>query len=81
MNERAATRPGAALLKFGLILIAVGVLLWMVVAMNGGNAVPLWISAAGALLAIIGFGQRILAALEDKPRSGDDLRVDGTHAE
>ena len=81
MNERATTRPGAALLKFGLILIAVGALLWMVIAMNGGNATPLWISALGALLAAIGFGQRILAALEDKPRSGDDLRVNGTHTE
>lgn len=81
MNERATTRPGTALLKFGLILIAVGVLLWMVVAMNGGNAVPLWISAAGALLAIIGFGRRVLAALEDKPRASDDVRVDLADAE
>ena len=81
MNEKTVKRPGTELMKVGALLAAVGVLLWMVAAMNGGNAVPLWISAAGALLAIIGFGQRILAALEDKPRTSDNLRVNGTHAE
>ena len=58
-----ATHPGATLTKFGLILIVVGVLLALVTLMYGGNAVALWISAAGLLLAGIGFGQRILATL------------------
>lgn len=81
MTQRAADRPGTTLIKFGLLLIGVGVLLWMVVAMNGGNAVPLWISALGALLAVIGFGRRVLAALEDKPRASDGARVDLADAE
>lgn len=59
-----ATHPGATLVKFGLILLVVGVLLTLVTLMYGGNAVALWISAAGVVLALIGFSQRILAALE-----------------
>lgn len=54
-------------MKFGWILVAAGVLIWIAVAMAGGNATPLWLSLVGLLLVAVGFGRRILAALESKP--------------
>ena len=53
-----AQRPGSTLTRFGLLLIGIGVLLAVVTIAAGGNAV------LGLLLAGIGFGQQILAALE-----------------
>ena len=65
-----AQRPGSTLTRFGLLLIGIGVLLAVVTIAAGGNAVVGWIavlgwvSALGLLMVGIGFGQRILAALE-----------------
>ena len=59
-----AQRPGSTLTRFGLLLIGIGALLTVVTIAAGGNAVLGWVSALGLLLVGIGFGQRILAALE-----------------
>ena len=59
-----AQRPGSTLTRFGLLLIGIGVLLTVVTIAAGGNAVLGLVSALGLLLAGVGFGQRILAALE-----------------
>ena len=59
-----AQRPGSTLTRFGLLLIGIGVLLAVVTIAAGGNAVLGWVSALGLLMVGIGFGQRILAALE-----------------
>lgn len=57
-------RPGTVLIKIGLVLAFVGVLFTIAVASAGGNLVPMWLVLAGLLLAGIGFGMRVLAALE-----------------
>ena len=57
-------RPGTNLIHVGLLLVVVGVLLAVVTIAAGGNAVLGWIAVLGLLLAGIGFGQQILAALE-----------------
>jgi protein-S-isoprenylcysteine O-methyltransferase Ste14 len=57
-------RPGTALIKIGLVLAVVGVLFTIAVVSAGGNLVPLWLVLAGLVLAGIGFGMRVLAALE-----------------
>ena len=57
-------RPGTNLIHVGLLLVVVGIILAIATLAAGGNAVLAWVSALGLLLAGIGFGQRILAALE-----------------
>ena len=57
-------RPGTNLIHVGLLLVVVGVVLAIVTLAAGGNAVLGLVSALGLLLAGIGFGQRVLAALE-----------------
>lgn len=57
-------RPGTNLIQVGLLLVAVGVVLAIATLAAGGNAVLGWVSALGLLMVGIGFGQRILAALE-----------------
>ena len=57
-------RPGTNLIHVGLLLVVVGVVLAIVTLAAGGNAVLGLVSALGLLLAGVGFGQRILAALE-----------------
>ena len=59
-----AQRPGSTLTRFGLLLIGIGVLLAVVTIAAGGNAVLGWIAVLGLLLTGVGFGQRVLAALE-----------------
>lgn len=57
-------RPGTNLIHVGLLLVVVGVILAIATLAAGGNAVLGWVSALGLLLAGVGFGQRVLAALE-----------------
>ena len=57
-------RPGTNLIHVGLLLVVVGVVLAVATLAAGGNAVLGWVSALGLLLAGVGFGQRVLAALE-----------------
>ena len=57
-------RPGTNLIHVGLLLVVVGVVLALATFAAGGNAVLGWIAVVGLLLAGIGFGQQILAALE-----------------
>jgi hypothetical protein len=57
-------RPGTALIKIGLLLAVVGVLFTIAVVSAGGNLVTMWLVLAGLVLAGIGFGRRVLAALE-----------------
>ena len=57
-------RPGTNLIHVGLLLVVVGVVLAIATLAAGGNAVLGWVSALGLLLAGVGFGQRVLAALE-----------------
>ena len=57
-------RPGTNLIHVGLLLVVVGVILAIATLAAGGNAVLGWIAVLGLLLAGIGFGQQILAALE-----------------
>ena len=57
-------RPGTNLIHVGLLLVVVGVVLAVATLAAGGNAVLGWIAVLGLLLAGIGFGQQILAALE-----------------
>ena len=59
-----AQRPGTNLIHVGLLLVVVGVVLAVATLAAGGNAVLGWIAVLGLLLAGIGFGQQILAALE-----------------
>ena len=57
-------RPGTNLIHVGLLLVVVGIVLAIATLAAGGNAVLGWVSALGLLLAGVGFGQRVLAALE-----------------
>lgn len=57
-------RPGTALIKGGLVVALVGVLIAVVAVANGGHLGALWLTLAGLVLAGIGFGMRVLAALE-----------------
>ena len=57
-------RPGTNLIHVGLLLVVVGIVLAVATLAAGGNAVLGWIAVVGLLLAGIGFGQHILAALE-----------------
>ena len=57
-------RPGTNLIHVGLLLVVVGIILAVATLAAGGNAVLGWVSALGLLLAGVGFGQRVLAALE-----------------
>lgn len=57
-------RPGTNLIHVGLLLVVVGIILAVATLAAGGNAVLGRVSALGLLLAGVGFGQRILAALE-----------------
>lgn len=57
-------RPGTNLIHVGLLLVVVGIVLAIATLAAGGNAVLGLVSALGLLLAGVGFGQRILAALE-----------------
>lgn len=57
-------RPGTNLIHVGLLLVVVGIVLAVATLAAGGNAVLGWIAVLGLLLAGIGFGQQILAALE-----------------
>ena len=57
-------RPGTNLIHVGLLLVVVGIVLAVATLAAGGNAVLGLVSALGLLLAGVGFGQCILAALE-----------------
>ena len=57
-------RPGTALIKVGLVLAFIGVLFTIAVVSAGGNLTTMWLVLAGLVLAGIGFGMRVLAALE-----------------
>ena len=57
-------RPGATLIKAGLVIAMIGVLFAVVSVANGGHLGLLWLTLAGLVLAGIGFGMRVLAALE-----------------
>lgn len=60
------TRPGAKLTKAGLVIAMIGALFTVVVVAAGGNLNPLWLVLIGLVIAGIGFGQRVLAALENR---------------
>ena len=57
-------RPGTNLIHVGLLLVVVGIVLAIATLAAGGNAVLGWIAVVGLLLTGVGFGQRVLAALE-----------------
>lgn len=57
-------RPGTSVIKAGLVIAMVGVLVAIVAVANGGHLGALWLSLAGLVVAGIGFGMRVLAALE-----------------
>ena len=57
-------RPGTNLIHVGLLLVVVGIVLAIATLTAGGNAVLGWIAVVGLLLTGVGFGQRVLAALE-----------------
>jgi len=59
-------RPGTIAIQLGLGLAVVGLLFTIAVVSAGGNLVPLWLVGAGLVLAAVGFGMRVLAALEDR---------------
>jgi len=59
-------RPGTIAIKLGLGLAVVGLLFTIAVVSAGGNLVPLWLVGAGLVVAVIGFGVRVLAALEKR---------------
>lgn len=52
--------------------MAAGVLIWLAVATAGGNGMSLWLSLVGLLVVAIGFGRRILAALEGQRSPAND---------
>ena len=64
MSTATAKRPGTNLIQVGLLLVVVGIALAIATLAAGGNAVLGWISALGLLMVCIGFGQRVLAAIE-----------------
>lgn len=59
-------------MKFGWILVVAGVLIWIAIAASGGNPTPLVLSGLGLVLVIVGFGRRILAALEGQRSPAND---------
>lgn len=59
-------RPGTAAIKAGLVIAMIGIMLTIVTVANGGNLNMLWVAAAGLVVAGIGFGMRVLAALESR---------------
>lgn len=63
-NAGEVKRPGNALIKTGLVVAMIGVLLAVVSVANGGHLGLLWLALAGLVLAAVGFGMRLLAAVE-----------------
>lgn len=57
-------RPGTTIIQIGLVLVLVGVLFAVVSLANGGHAGLLALSAVGLIVSAVGFGIRVLAALE-----------------
>jgi len=51
-------------MKTGLVIAMIGAMFTVVILLMGGNANAAWLVLAGLILAGIGFGQRVLAALE-----------------
>lgn len=59
-------RPGTIAIQTGLVLLLVGALFAIVSVANGGHLGALWLSLAGLVVAGIGFGVRVLAAVEKR---------------
>lgn len=57
-------RPGTTTIKTGLVVAMIGVLFAVVSVANGGHLGMLWLTGAGLVVAGIGFGVRVLAAVE-----------------
>jgi hypothetical protein len=58
-------RPGATITKTGLLILLIGILLTVVSLAGGGTGLgPIVLSLIGLVVAVIGFGKRVLAALE-----------------
>lgn len=57
-------RPGTLLIQIGLLLAGIGLFLAIMIISGGGTGQVLWLTLAGLVLAGIGFGMRVLAALE-----------------
>lgn len=64
MSTDTHKRPGTNLIQVGLLLVAIGVILAMIAIGTGGRGNLLFVSGLGAVMALVGFGQRILAAIE-----------------
>lgn len=64
MNLDTQKRPGTNLIQVGLLLIAVGVILTVIAVSTGGRGNLLFVSGLGAVMALVGFGRRVLAAIE-----------------
>lgn len=71
MSELRTRKPGSVLITIGLLIAALGALLIAAIISGGGDGRSWWIPVIGLVLAGIGFGQRVLAALENKPASRD----------
>lgn len=66
VGERTAKKPGTPIMWAGVAIAALGLVLVLLSVSSGGAGAPLtWgMVAVGAVLAIIGFAMRILAAVE-----------------
>jgi CHASE2 domain-containing sensor protein len=65
-GEITTKKPGDGLLWVGLVIAVVGLLLCVAAAISGGMPGVLSVSAVlvGAVLAVVGFARRLLAAVE-----------------
>lgn len=59
-------KPGQGLMWVGFVVTAIGLLLLMAAVMSGGGVsiLSLGMILLGGVLALVGFGQRLLAAVE-----------------
>lgn len=66
VGERTEKKPGNMLMFMGACIAALGLVLVLMSISSGGAGAPLsWgMLAVGTLVAIIGFGRRVLAAVE-----------------
>lgn len=56
--------PGKKLTDLGLGIAIMGVIITVIVLMQGGSVAAAWLIAIGLVVVAIGFAQRMLAAVE-----------------
>jgi hypothetical protein len=67
-GETATKKPGDGIMWVGFVIAVVGLLLCVAAAVSGGTPGALSVGAVlvGAVLAVIGYARRVLAAVESR---------------